>query len=83
MDDDSNFLSDGTPELYFLTVDDINKTITLKSLNNYKCEFEHCGSLALVLLNWSWDSPVASPLHQVPQASGPVALTNTLYLFYS
>lgn len=84
MDDDSNFLFDGTPGTYFLTVDDINKTITLGP-EQLQCEFEQLWLVGagVVDAGWSWDSPVALPCTGAGIYSGPVALTNDAFRFFT
>nr|WP_321227056.1 SusE domain-containing protein [uncultured Psychroserpens sp.] len=84
MDGDSNFSFDGTPGTYFLTVDDINKTITLGP-EELQCEFEQLWLVGAgaVDAGWSWDNPVALPCTGAGIYSGPVALTNDAFRFFT
>jgi len=84
MDGDSNFYFNGTPGTYFLTVDDINKTITLGP-EELECEFEQLWLVGagVVDAGWSWDTPVALPCTGAGIYSGQVALTNDAFRFFS
>ncbi len=84
MDGDSNFFFNGTPGTYFLTVDDINKTITLES-EQLTCEFEQLWLVGagIVQADWSWDNPVALPCTGAGIYSGPVALQNDAFRFFT
>lgn len=84
MDGDSNFSFDGTPGTYFLTVDDINKTITLGP-EQLQCEFDQLWLVGagVVDAGWSWDTPVALPCTGAGIYSGPVALTNDAFRFFT
>lgn len=84
MDGDSNFSFDGTPGTYFLTVDDINKTITLGP-EQLECEFEQLWLVGagVVDAGWSWDTPVALPCTGAGIYSGSVALTNDAFRFFT
>jgi len=84
MDGDSNFFFDGTPGTYFLTVDDINKTITLAP-EQLQCDYEQLWMVGagVVDAGWSWDTPVALPCTGAGIYSGPVALTNDAFRFFS
>ena len=84
MDGDSNFFFNGTPGTYFLTVDDINKTITLEP-EQLTCEFEQLWLVGagIVQANWSWDNPVALPCTGAGIYSGPVELQNDAFRFFT
>lgn len=84
MDGDNNFFFNGTPGTYFLTVDDINKTITLGP-EQLECEFEQLWLVGagVVDAGWSWDTPVALPCTGAGVYSGEVALTNDAFRFFT
>lgn len=84
MDGDSNFFFNGTPGTYFLTVDDINKTITLGP-EQLQCDFEQLWMVGagVVDAGWSWDTPVALPCTGAGVYSGQVALTNDAFRFFT
>ncbi|WP_400076421.1 SusE domain-containing protein [Winogradskyella sp. R77965] len=84
MDGDSNFFFDGTPGTYFLTVDDINKTITLGP-EQLLCDYEQLWMVGagVVDAGWSWDTPVALPCTGAGIYSGQVALTNDAFRFFT
>ncbi|MEM5563800.1 SusE domain-containing protein [Psychroserpens sp. AS72] len=84
MDGDSNFSFIGTPGTYFLTVDDINKTITLGP-EQLQCDFEQLWLVGagVVDAGWSWDTPVALPCTGAGIYSGQVALANDAFRFFT
>ena len=84
LDGDSNFYFNGTPGTYFLTVDDINKTITLGP-EQLECDFEQLWLVGagVVDAGWSWDTPVALPCTGAGIYSGHVALTNDAFRFFT
>ncbi|MEY8850096.1 SusE domain-containing protein [Psychroserpens sp. XS_ASV72] len=84
MDGDSNFQFVGTPGTYFLTVDDIAKTITLGP-EQLQCEYEQLWLVGagVVDAGWSWDTPVALPCTGAGVYSGDVALTNDAFRFFT
>lgn len=84
MDGDNNFFFNGTPGTYFLTVDDINKTITLGP-EQLQCDFEQLWLVGagVVDAGWSWDTPVALPCTGAGVYSGSVALTNDAFRFFT
>nr|WP_321232273.1 SusE domain-containing protein [uncultured Psychroserpens sp.] len=84
MDGDNNFFFNGTPGTYFLTVDDINKTITLGP-EQLQCDFEQLWLVGagVVDAGWSWDTPVALPCTGAGIYSGSVALTNDAFRFFT
>ncbi|WP_411767306.1 SusE domain-containing protein [Winogradskyella sp. A3E31] len=84
MDGDSNFFFNGTPGVYFLTVDDINKTITLEP-EQLQCEFEQLWLVGagIVGTGWSWDTPTALPCTGAGIYSGQVEFTNDAFRFFT
>ncbi|WP_040280281.1 SusE domain-containing protein [Psychroserpens damuponensis] len=84
MDGDSNFSFVGTPGTYFLTVDDINKTITIGP-EQLQCDFEQLWIVGAgaVDAGWSWDSPVALPCTGAGIYSGQVTFTNDAFRFFT
>ena len=84
MDGDSNFFFNGTPGTYFLTVDDINKTITLGP-EQLLCDYDQLWMVGagVVDAGWSWDTPVALPCTGAGVYSGSVALTNDAFRFFT
>jgi len=82
-DGDNNFEFVGTPGTYLLTVDDINKTITLGPPE------QECDQAQLWLVGagiatagWSWDSPTDLPCTGEGVYSGTVELTNDAFRFF-
>lgn len=60
-DGDNNFLFTGASGLYFLTIDDINKTITLDSPTpTGDCDLDQLWAVGAGLpdAGWSWDTPI-------------------------
>ncbi|WP_458628694.1 SusE domain-containing protein [Winogradskyella sp. PC D3.3] len=84
MDGDLNFSFDGTPGTYYLTVDDINKTITLGP-EQLQCEFEQLWLVGAGIADagWGWDSPVALPCTGAGIYSGDIELTNDAFRFFT
>jgi len=84
MDGDNNFFFNGAPGTYFLTVDDINKTITLGP-EQLQCDFDQLWLVGagVVDAGWSWDTPVALPCTGAGIYSGSVALTNDAFRFFT
>ena len=84
MDGDSNFSFDGTPGTYFMTVDDINKTITIGP-EQLQCEFEQLWIVGAGAADagWSWDSPVSLPCTGAGIYSGQVNLINDAFRFFT
>lgn len=84
MDGDNNFFFNGTPGTYFITVDDINKTITIEP-EMLLCDLEQLWLVGagVVDAGWSWDTPVALPCTGAGVYSGDVALTNDAFRFFS
>ena len=83
MDGDSNFFFNGTPGTYFITVDDINKTITIEP-EQLLCDLEQLWLVGagIVDAGWSWDTPVALPCTGAGVYSGQVAFTNDAFRFF-
>lgn len=83
-DGDSNFFFNGTPGVYFLIVDDINKTITLES-EMLTCDNEQLWLVGAGITDagWGWDTPV--PLNCTGNGvySGQVALNNDAFRFFT
>ncbi|WP_178983250.1 SusE domain-containing protein [Winogradskyella helgolandensis] len=84
MDGDSNFSFDGTPGTYFLTVDDINKTITLGP-EQLQCEFEqlYLVGAGVVGTGWDWATPAALACTGAGIYSGEVEFTNDAFRFFT
>ena len=84
MDGDNNFFFNGTPGTYYITVDDINKTITVGP-EQLECEFEQLWLVGagIVDAGWYWDMPVALPCTGPGVYSGSVALTNDAFRFFT
>ncbi|OUS03605.1 hypothetical protein A9Q86_01460 [Flavobacteriales bacterium 33_180_T64] len=84
LDGDSNFFFNGTPGTYFVTVDDINKTITLGP-EQLLCDFEQLWLVGagVVDAGWSWDTPVALSCTGAGIYSGSVAFTNDAFRFFT
>ncbi len=84
MDGDNNFFFNGTPGVYYLTVDDINKTITLGPEQS-DCEFEQLWLVGAGITDagWSWDTPVALPCVSPGVYSGDVAFNNDAFRFFT
>ncbi|MBF8148708.1 SusE domain-containing protein [Winogradskyella sp. F6397] len=84
MDGDLNFSFDGTPGTYFLTVDDINKTITLEP-EQLLCEYEQLWLVGagIVGTGWDWANPVALTCTGVGIYSGEVEFTNDAFRFFT
>ncbi|TPV31846.1 hypothetical protein FJ651_13565 [Paucihalobacter ruber] len=60
-DGDNNFLFTGASGLYFLTIDDINKTITLDDPTpTGSCDLDQLWAVGAGLpdAGWSWDTPI-------------------------
>jgi hypothetical protein len=83
LDGDNNFRFTGTPGNYFLTVDDINKTITLGPPQ------QQCDQAQLWLVGagiatagWSWDTPTDLPCTGNGVYSGTVELANDAFRFF-
>jgi len=83
-DGDSNFKFNGTPGEYGLTIDDINKTITLSAPIKL-CEFDQLWLVGAGVpdAGWGWGSPVALPCTGAGTYSGPVTFANDAFRFFT
>ncbi|REG89776.1 SusE domain-containing protein [Winogradskyella sediminis] len=84
MDGDSNFSFNGTPGTYFLTVDDINKTITLGP-EQLQCEYEqlYLVGAGVVGTGWDWANPAILSCTGAGIYSGEVEFTNDAFRFFT
>ena len=83
-DGDSNFKFNGTPGEYGLTIDDINKTITLSDPIKF-CEFDQLWLVGAGVpdAGWGWSSPVALPCTGAGTYSGSVTFANDAFRFFT
>ena len=82
-DGDSNFKFNGTPGEYGLTVDTVNKTITLSDPISF-CEFNQLWLVgAATPGGWDWAAPTALPCVGKGLYSGDVTLTNEAFRFFT
>lgn len=83
LDGDNNFRFIGTPGTYLLTVDDINKTITLGPPAQ-ECDLPQLWLVGagIATAGWSWDSPTELPCTGSGIYSGTVELTNDAFRFF-
>ncbi|UAM99156.1 SusE domain-containing protein [Polaribacter litorisediminis] len=83
-DGDQNFRFVGTPGTYFLSIDDINKTITLGPEQSL-CEFDQLWLVGggVPDAGWGWDSPVALPCTGAGVYSGDVTFANDAFRFFT
>ena len=84
MDGDNNFFFNGTPGTYYLTVDDVNKLITVGPEQS-ECEYDQLWLVGagVVDAGWSWDTPVALPCVGPGVYSGDVEFTNDAFRFFT
>ncbi|TVZ57907.1 SusE-like outer membrane protein [Flavobacteriaceae bacterium MAR_2010_105] len=84
MDGDSNFYFNGTPGTYYLTVDDINKTITLGP-EQLACDYDQLWLVGagVPAAGWGWGSPVALPCIGNGIYSGQVTFANEAFRFFT
>lgn len=82
-DGDSNFKFVGTPGVYFLQIDDVNKTITLGPEQS-QCDLDQLWLVGagVPAANWGWDSPVALPCTGAGIYSGEVTFANDAFRFF-
>jgi hypothetical protein len=82
-DGDSNFKFVGTPGIYFLQIDDINKTITLGPEQS-QCTLDQLWLVGAGApdAGWGWASPVALPCTGAGIYSGSVTFTNDAFRFF-
>jgi hypothetical protein len=83
-DGDRNFRFAGAPGTYFLTIDDINKTITLGPEQS-QCEFDQLWLVGAGVpdAGWGWGSPVSLPCTGAGIYSGPVNFANDAFRFFT
>jgi hypothetical protein len=83
-DGDKNFKFIGTPGTYFLSIDTVNKTITLAP-EQLQCEFDQLWLVGAGVpdAGWGWDSPVALPCTGAGIYSGSVTFANDAFRFFT
>ncbi|MDV7188554.1 SusE domain-containing protein [Lutibacter sp. TH_r2] len=83
-DGDNNFAFIGTTGNYYLSVDTINKVITLGPPQT-SCEFDQLYLVGAGVpdAGWGWDSPVQLPCTGAGVYSGSVNLTNDAFRFFT
>jgi hypothetical protein len=83
-DGDQNFKFVGTPGTYFLSIDDVNKTITLTPEQSL-CEFDQLWLVGAGVpdAGWGWNSPVALPCIGAGVYSGDVTFANDAFRFFT
>lgn len=81
-DGDSNFSFVGTPGEYYLSIDTINKTITLGD-PQIECEYETLWIVGAGVNGWNWDSPVEFPCTGAGVYSAEVTFTNEAFRFFA
>jgi len=84
LDGDNNFRFVGTPGVYFLTIDDVNKTITLAPEQSL-CELDQLWLVGAGVpdAGWGWASPVALPCVGAGVYSGDVTFANDAFRFFT
>ena len=82
-DGDKNFKFVGTPGVYFLQIDDINKTITLGPEKS-QCTLDQLWLVGAGVpdAGWGWGSPVALPCTGAGIYSGEVTFANDAFRFF-
>ncbi|MDG1037449.1 MAG: SusE domain-containing protein [Polaribacter sp.] len=83
-DGDSNFEFIGTPGIYFLQIDDVNKTITLGPEQS-QCSLDQLWLVGAGVpdAGWSWASPVALPCTGAGIYSGEITFANDAFRFFT
>jgi hypothetical protein len=83
-DGDQNFKFVGTPGTYFLSIDDVNKTITLAPEQS-QCELDQLWLVGAGVpdAGWGWGSPVALPCTGAGIYSGQVTFANDAFRFFT
>ncbi|WP_338732752.1 SusE domain-containing protein [Mangrovimonas cancribranchiae] len=83
-DGDSNFAFVGTTGEYFLTIDTINKTITLGAAQ-VNCEFDQLWLVGAGVpdAGWVWDTPVELPCIGGGVYSAEITLANDAFRFFT
>ena len=84
-DGDSNFRFIGTPGTYTLTLDTVNKTITLVQVIVISCEYDQLWLVGAGIADagWSWDSPVDFPCTGNGVYSAEVNFANDAFRFFA
>lgn len=83
LDGDNNFRFTGTPGEYGLTIDTVNKTITLGSRISF-CDYDQLWLVgAATPGGWGWDAPTALPCVGAGIYSGDVTFTNESFRFFT
>ncbi|TXD50419.1 MULTISPECIES: SusE domain-containing protein [unclassified Polaribacter] len=84
LDGDNNFKFNGTPGIYFLSIDDVNKTITLGPEQS-QCELDQLWLVGAGVpdAGWGWGSPVALPCTGAGIYSGQVTFANDAFRFFT
>ncbi|WP_412986704.1 SusE domain-containing protein [Pontimicrobium sp. IMCC45349] len=84
MDGDNNFAFVGTSGNYFLTIDTVNKTITLGPPQT-NCEYDQLWLVGAGVpdAGWGWGSPVQLPCTGAGVYSGSVTLANDAFRFFT
>ena len=83
LDGDNNFRFIGTPGEYGLTIDTVNKTITLGDPISL-CEFDQLWLVgAATPGGWDWAAPTQLPCTGAGVYSGEVTLTNEAFRFFT
>tara|TARA_R110002126_G_scaffold291415_1_gene452224 strand:- start:5597 stop:7414 length:1818 start_codon:yes stop_codon:yes gene_type:complete len=83
LDGDNNFRFIGTPGEYGLTIDTVNKTITLGAKISF-CDYDQLWLVgAATPGGWGWDAPTALPCSGNGVYSGEVTFTNEAFRFFT
>ncbi len=84
-DGDSNFRFIGTPGTYTLTLDTVNKTITLVQVIVPSCEFDQLWLVGAGIADagWNWNSPVDFPCTGNGVYSAQVNFANDAFRFFA
>lgn len=82
-DGDSNFYFNGTPGEYGLTIDTVNKTITLGATISL-CDTDQLWAVgAATPGGWDWAAPTEIPCTGAGVFSGQITLTNETFRFFT
>ena len=83
MDNDNNFRFTGTPGEYGITIDTVNKTITLGALISL-CDNDQLWAVgAATPGGWDWTNPTQISCTGFNQYSGQITLTNETFRFFT
>jgi hypothetical protein len=84
-DGDSNFYFNGTPGTYTLTVDNVNKTITLGAGQGPNCDYDQLWLVGAGVpdAGWGWGTPVALSCTGNGVYSGQVTFSNDAFRFFT